>query len=152
MVAGSATTMDASDLFTTSTQHIIKSIWKKHHRCVHIYTSNININDMDNIKQVSKALTQVLFLTIEQTIRLIPNTGCSDTVFGFKKYFVEGYLTKLKTCPEIKGIAGSYKYTHRGIIVIEVVDKEGENIPINTTEVYFPSLQCRLFIPQIYLK
>ena len=66
--------------------------------------------------------------------------------------FLEGSKMYLKTCTKVKGMAGSCKNTHKGIIEMEAVDKNRHIITIKTTELYVPSLQCCLFIPQIYLK
>ena len=55
----------------------------------------------------------------------LTDTGCSNTVSGYKKYFVDDSLLKLKTCAEIKGIAGSCKATNKGVLEMERVDKNG---------------------------
>ena len=126
-------------------------IWKKHHNCGHFYKSNINKNDRDIIKNVSGGLPPGLFLPSTEPISLITNTGCRDTVFGFK-YFLGGYIMELKTCFCLKGILGSCKVTHKGTLDMEVLDNNGYIIPLKTTELYFPIPQCQIFIPQRYLK
>ena len=56
MVAGSATAIGASDLITSSTKQRKEIILKKQHKCGHLYTENINRNDIDIIKHVAGCL------------------------------------------------------------------------------------------------
>ena len=99
MVAGSSTAMGTLDLITSSTNHKTESIYKKHHKCGHLYTENINSNDRDIIKQVSKYLSPGLFLPSTLSIILITNTGYRDIIYGLKQHYVDGYLMDIKACP-----------------------------------------------------
>ena len=116
MVAGSSTAMGTLDLITSSTNHKTESIYKKHHKCGHLYTENININDSDIIEQVSEGLPSSFFLPSTEIISLIINTWCSDSVYGFKQDFVDGSIVELKTCPDFKGISGSWKAIQKVVL------------------------------------
>ena len=56
------------------------------------------------------------------------------------------------SCYELKGIDGSCKATHVGVLKLDVVDNKGNFIPLETKAFYVPGLHCRLFSTQSYLK
>ena len=96
-------------------------------------------------------LKNAAFLNLEDTIRIIADTGCSKSSSNDPLDF-EGPILPLDKPTFMQGVGNTIEIKGHGTIKWTVINNDGEAQVIRTHGFYVPGMKFRLFSPQAYMQ